>query len=462
MSRLPIRVKLTIAFAVATAAVLLLAAAFVYLRVSGELNDSIDEGLLNRAHVLQQAVEDAPPGQVELGTREDPEDGFSLVLDADGGLVDSTSAEVTAAALAPLADVSRTAGSGTDIGTVPGLDGQARVIVRGVGGDSDSGYEVVAASSTEDRDQTLAGLLTTFLIAAPIALLLASGAGYLLAGIAMRPVERMRRQAAEITLERSGEQLSLPLAHDEIHRLGETLNEMLTRIETSLERERSFVADASHELRTPLAIVRGELELGLRPGRDQAEIEAAMRSAEEEIERLQRLTDNLLTLARADDGRLLLELQSVSIPELLSRVGDRFMPAAEQAARGLTVDPGSSGTAELDPARIEVALGNLLENALRHGGGDIALAAREEGAWVIFEVSDVGPGMDDEFAARAFERFARAEAGRTAPGHGLGLAIVKAIAESHGGAVEIDQSAFGARVILRVPRGRADTGGAAV
>ena len=133
MSRLPIRVKLTIAFAVAMAAVLVLAGAFVYLRVHGELNDSIDEGLLNRAEKLDEAVAGGAPEGIELGTREDPEDSFSLVVAPDGKLVDSTSAgDHDCGAGAARGSYPAPPGGGTDVGTMPGLDGQARVVARNV------------------------------------------------------------------------------------------------------------------------------------------------------------------------------------------------------------------------------------------------------------------------------------------------------------------------------------------
>ena len=148
--------------------------------------------------------------------------------------------------------------------TVEGVEGQTRILAQ----PADSGpseYIVVVGASTGDREEALAGLAGAFLVGAPIALLLASGLGYLLAGRALAPVEAMRRRAAEITLERSGERLPLPKADDEIHDLGATLNTMLDRIEASLDRERVFVADASHELRTPLAILRTELGAGRAP-----------------------------------------------------------------------------------------------------------------------------------------------------------------------------------------------------
>lgn len=453
MSRLPIRVRLTLAFAIATAGVLALAGGFVYLRVSNELNDSIDEGLQTRVGVLATRIADVPPGRIELGTSEDPEDSFSQIIGPDGAVVDSTSPSLVDSVLAPEELTSaRNEEVGVDVGPLPGVDGDARLLTRAVERDGER-FVAVAGVATQDRDQTLAGLAKTFAIAAPLALLLASAAGYGLATVAMRPVERMRRQAGEITLERTGERLPLPASRDEINRLGRTLNDMLERIEGSFERERSFVADASHELRTPLAILRSELELGKRPDRDLDETRAAIESAEQEVERLQGLTDDLLTLARSDASSLQLEREPVDVAAMLDRLRSRFEPRAALADRPIVIGAASPALAELDAARVEGALGNLLENALRHGAGTVTLSAREEGDAVAFEVADEGDGFPEDFAERAFERFARAESGRTTTGYGLGLAIVSAVARAHGGSVGIDPTGFGATVVLRIPKG---------
>lgn len=431
---------------------LALAATFVYLRVSQELNDSIDETLSNRTDVLIGELASTSASEVELGMGEDPEDNFSQIIRSDGLVVDSTSPSLTESVLDPNSLASVSDGEvGFDVGQLPGVDGDARLLARPAEGGEER-FVVVAGAATQDRDETLAGLVTTFLIAAPLALLIASAAGYALASVAMRPVERMRRQAGAITLERSGERLPLPTSRDEIHRLGRTLNEMLSRIEDSLDRERSFVADASHELRTPLAVLRSELELGLRPDRDLTEARVAMISAQEEVDRLQRLTDDLLALARSDDARLPIDRTATSVPELLEAIRARFAPRAEAAGRGLTIGAATPATAELDLLRVEGALGNLVENALRHGKGEIAVASRSEDTAVVFEVSDEGSGFPEDFAGVAFDRFARAEGGRTTPGHGLGLAIVKAVAEAHGGTAAIDSTAFGAKVVMRIPQ----------
>ena len=174
---------------------------------------------------------------------------------------------------------------------------------------------IVAGASTGDRDEALAGIAGAFAIGAPLALLVASGLGYLLATARWRRSTHMRSKADEITLERSGERLPLPRAEDEIHRLGETLNRMLDRIEASLERQRVFVADASHELRTPLAVLRAELELADRSHRTREELEAALRSAVEEVDRLSRLAEDLLVVARSDQGELPIKRERVDLDE---------------------------------------------------------------------------------------------------------------------------------------------------
>jgi signal transduction histidine kinase len=232
---------------------------------------------------------------------------------------------------------------------------------------------------------------------------------------------------------------------------------MLARIESSIERERAFVADAGHELRTPLAILRSELELGLRPDRDREEARAAMRSAIDEASRLEILANDLLTLARSDAARLLIERCPVTIAELLAATRARFAGRGEAAGRTIDVEAPPALVRNLDRDRIEAALGNLVENSLRHGDGTITLGGRAAGEMLELSVADEGPGFPPGFDERAFERFSRAEAGRTMAGTGLGLAIVKAIVEAHGGAaVAANAEPHGAIVTLRLPSGAAE------
>jgi signal transduction histidine kinase len=212
-----------------------------------------------------------------------------------------------------------------------------------------------------------------------------------------------------------------------------TLNEMLARLESAFERERRFVADASHELRTPLALLRTELEVALRRPRPREELTAALRSAAEETERLVRLAEDLLLIARADEGALPIRPEVTPAVELLERVRGRFAARAAALGRELDVTPSNGLVVDADPARVEQALGNLVDNALQHGAGAVTLFARRIDDSVELHVTDEGGGFPPEFVERAFDRFSRADDARSERGSGLGLSIVTLIASAHGG-----------------------------
>ena len=446
LGRLSIRAKLTVAFAAALILVLALAGLFVYLRVSSGLTEAIDDSLQARASdvaaVVARGEEDEADDRRQSlsGGLFGGEEGFSQILTPGGRVVASTLPPGAGPALDP-EQLDRAAGERIVVEgrEVPGVEGEARVLGEPASS-PDGKVVVVAGASTDDRSEALAGIASAFAIGAPLALLVASGLGYLLAARSLAPVEAMRRRASGITLERSGERLPLPRAEDEIHRLGETLNTMLDRIEAVLERERVFVADASHELRTPLATLRTELELALRSERSSEELRAALRSAAEEVDRLSQLAEDLLVIARSDQGRLPIAREPIELSVLLERVRKRFEDRARERGREIVVAAPSSLRAELDGLRIEQALGNLVENALRHGGGEVSLSARRDDGSAVLEVSDHGPGFPDGFEAEAFDRFTRAGDGRTGGGAGLGLAIVRAIATAHGGGVVVAAS----------------------
>jgi signal transduction histidine kinase len=455
MSRLPIRVRMTAAFALAMVIVLAATALFAYVRLEGDLDEAIDTGLRSRSDDVAALIRGSETGlgAGRVGRLAESEESFVQVLRPDGSFVDGTT-PTRVSALRP-EDVQNAFRAPILVErSVAGVDATARMLARPVA--TPEGFRVVVAgASLEDRNDTLSGLLRSFLIGGPIAVLLASGIGYLLASAGFAPVEAMRRRAEQISLTRGGERLPLPAAQDEIRRLGETLNEMLARLAASFERERRFVADASHELRTPLATLKTELEAAIRSEGDTENVREALVAALEETDQLAQLAEDLLVIAQAADGRLPVRFEQVEVRELLERTRHRFADRAHEQGRDISVDAPSGLTASIDPLRGRQALGNLIDNALRHGGGDIRLAARKEGADVEFEVSDTGPGFADDMVPRAFERFARGDGARTrggGAGAGLGLAIVRTIAEAHGGTATIaESSAAGATVRLRIP-----------
>jgi signal transduction histidine kinase len=312
----------------------------------------------------------------------------------------------------------------------------------------------------ETRDGALATLRTELLVGGPTALLIASLIGYLIAAAALRPVERMRKRAAAISANRLSERLPVAPSQDEVARLGETLNEMLGRLETAVERERSFVADASHELRTPLAHLRAEVELALESPRKKDELETALRSVANESDRLSQLAEALLLLARLDKGTVPIRRDAVELDELLDGVALRFERRAREAGRTIESD-GGGGHARVDRLRIEQALGNLIDNALRHGAGAIHVSALQHGDWLELHVTDEGNGFPADFAPKAFERFSRADQSRGSGGAGLGLSIVAAVTLAHGGtATTANRPGGGGDVSIRVPNPIGDRDGA--
>jgi signal transduction histidine kinase len=261
----------------------------------------------------------------------------------------------------------------------------------------------------------------------------------------------MRRRASAVSATAPG-RLPVPPSRDEISRLATTLNEMLERLETSFEHERRFVADASHELRTPLALLRTEIEVTLRRPRSAAELETTLRSAAEETERLSRLAEDLLLIARADSGSLPIRREPVAAEDVLARVAARYAGAGSQAGRSVVAEE-TGVVLEADPDRLVQALGNLVDNALAHGAGSVTLFAYERGDAVELHVADDGKGFPDEFLPRAFDRFSRADEARGRGGTGLGLSIVDLIATAHGGSAGAsNRSGGGADVWVSLPR----------
>ncbi len=426
---MPVRIRLTLAFTAVMAVVLLAVGLFVYSRVGSDLEAALDNSLRSRADDLAAVAGDpgfGAPDQDRLVARDE---SLAQVIGRDGSVV-YASPGFRERPLLSAGELARASRGPVFVNrdSVAGFDERVRLLAR----PTDSRVVVVGATR-EDRDEALASLGTVLLTGGPIALLLAALAGYWLASAALRPVGAMRGEAAEISRLGSGRRLPVPPAGDELSKLGGTLNEMLERLERSAERERGFVASASHELRTPLALLKAELELALREGRSAEELRAAVASAASESDRLVQLAEDLLVLARADEGKLPVRPERLDAGELLHTTARRFEARAGEAGRELRVEPTDGLALHADRLRAEQALANLVDNALRHGEGAIELAAEPGEGGVRLHVRDRGPGFDSSLDGHAFERFTRGDRARSRGGTGLGLAIVEAIARSHGG-----------------------------
>jgi two-component system OmpR family sensor kinase len=435
MSRLPIRIRVTAAFAVAMAAVLAGTGLFLYLRLSSHLALALDRELRVRAQDLATLIRD-PHASLESDSASrlvEHGESYAQLVVPTGNVVDATRPLGRAQLLTPpQLEAARRAPIYVDERSIPGLDEPSRVLATSVRRGAEPLVLVVGATR-QDRAETLASLRDELLIAGPIALLLASGVGYLLAGLSLRPVESMRRRAAAISAETPGERLPVPRTGDEVERLGTTLNEMLGRLQSALARERDFVADAGHELRTPLSLVRTELELALRQAGSIDELRAAVRRSSEEVDRLTQLAEDLLLIARSDRGRLPLQLERLRVADLFESVCSRVEWRAH-AEQKTVLAAGADGTrVRGDRLRLEQAITNMVDNAFRYGGELIRLDAERVDDELRLHVRDDGHGFPDEFIGRAFDRFSRADGARGRGGAGLGLAIVRTIAEAHGG-----------------------------
>jgi heavy metal sensor kinase len=441
MSRVPLRVRLTLVFAVALALVLASGGFVLQQRLGTSLDRTIDQGLRARATDVAALVQ-----QADLRDSPAASAGITQVLNLRGKIFDATPSLRRKPMLTP-AQVSGARHRPLIVQRVSVNGDPTRLFARLIRG-QDEPFVVVVGASLRARDQALIQLRRELLVGGPIALLLASLVGYLVAAAALRPVERMRARAADISTHDLSERLPVPPARDEIGALGTTLNSLLDRVEAAMRRERRFVADASHELRTPLALLRAEIELALEAPRSDDDMRDALRSVGEETDRLSQLAEDMLLLARLDEGKLRLRTEPLELAPLFEGVASRFERRAADAGRAIEWD--SRGLwIDGDRLRLEQALGNLVENALRHGQGTIRLFGVEGDDMARIHVTDEGAGFPEGFGERAFERFSRADGARSGAGAGLGLSIVRAVAEAHGGGAEVG---VGADVWVSVPK----------
>ncbi len=434
LNRLSLRVRLTVAFAGAAAVLLTGIGTFLVLRVQSGLDAELDHALRLRAGELAEAAADLPRARAIIDAAGQP----AQVLSTDGRVLVSNRGKGANPLVGP---VHIAAARRAEVRF------QVRERTRILGRPAGRGRIVAVAASMLQREHTLETLLGVLLIGLPIALLLASAAGYAVAAGALRPVERMRRRAAEISDVTSGARLPLPEAEDELRRLGETLNDMLDRLDAAARNEREFLATASHELRTPLAILKAEIEVALHPDSEPGDWRFALVSAGEETDRLARLAEDLLLIARGEERSAPRALEEVPLAALVARVVERS--GAEEVER--SVDPGLRVLAEADA--LERALTNLIDNARRHGAVPIHVSARADGDFVELHVADHGDGFAPDYLPRAFERFSRPWGAR-GPGAGLGLALVEAVALAHGGTAGAANAGPGADVWLTLPRAR--------
>lgn len=309
-------------------------------------------------------------------------------------------------------------------------------------------YSLAVLQSLHSQKEMMEDIRDTFLWAIPVALLLASVGGYLLARKSLAPIAAMALQARSMGAANLNRRLAIANERDELGQLAQTFNQLLGRLEASFEQQRRFMADASHELRTPVAILRGEAEVTLsKPQRSPEEYRQTLSTLREESQRLAHIIEDLFTLARADAGQYPLTLREAYLDEVASAALLRARSLA--LARNITLLPAIESDLPIraDEALLGRMLLNLLDNAIKYSplGSSVALTCRREGNCYVLSVCDNGPGIPAELQPRIFERFFRADKARSrgegeTGGAGLGLSIARWIVEAHQGQLALTRS----------------------
>jgi len=457
LDRVPIRLKLALTFAGMMIVLFGVLSLLLYLQFAAGLDAGINSTLETRAADLTSVAGESdqwlyahpelPPGS----------DGFAQIVDSQGQVLASTPGHGEVSLLGPTA-------LAVALHRRVNINQGKRVQLLAYRASRSTRNVLVVGVSTADRDSALDSLQRLLFIGGPIALLIACFAGYIVAAKALGPVETMRKRAAAMCGFGSDERLPVPPARDEIQRLGETLNEMLARLEEVVERGHAFVAGASHELRTPLTILQLELDEALSGDRSEEELRAAIGSAREEVRRLTSLAEDLLVIAQSDDQRLPIVSERFEVHRAMRVIAERYAHLDGLVGRKVTIEQEREVFVEADVARLDQALSNMVHNALRFGEGSVVMRANRRADGVELHVFDRGPGFAPEFLPHAFERFSRADPARSRGGTGLGLAIVRAIAEAHGGRAQAEnRPRGGAHVWLTLPAvaGSARAGAAA-
>jgi signal transduction histidine kinase len=497
--RLPIRVRLTAWYTAVLAVIIAVVGSFVVLQFRSDMKAGIDHDLTRTWRPLaQEYTVEGLMGYAGYTRAVLPRHGAAQVYDSGGRLL-ATSGDQDAHGIiaSPQERAAALAGRTLLITVTLGPEGEPYrafvAPVRRLG----QRHVLAVAEPLAPIEESVERVVALVLVTVPVGLLLAALGGWWLARKALRPVGRMTSKADKIGIDHLSERIAVPRAPDELAHLAVTLNAMLDRLEHGVAEQQRFIAHASHELRTPLAVMRAELDVNLR-GDVSGPSRAVLESTREEVDRMSRIVENLLTLANVDEGQLQLLTRPLDLRDEVDAAVRSLAPAA--AAKGLDLRAGGGGVdgggsvgggggvdggdpvdgrggvdgavgradavgvgdrggvgdpvdgrepvdggpviVEADTHRVHQVLVNFIENAIKYtpAGGEVRVSAWRRGDEAGVTVSDTGPGIPAAARAQVFERFFRVDGARrrTSGGSGLGLAICREIAEAHGGRVWVE------------------------
>jgi len=435
-----IRVRTTVAAALVVGVALAIG--------SGVLVLVLRSSLAGQARTTAAVRADRIVGLLEAGATPqglvlaDEEDWLAQVVDAQGRVVAATPRLRGAPAFAQLAP-----GESATAARLPASDGCPCLIVASA--TPDGRYRVLVAQTLDPVTEGTTTLAWALAIGVPLLVGLVALTTWRVVGRTLAPVESIRGRVAEISDRDLDQRVPQPAGTDEVARLAATMNQMLDRLQAAQDRQRRFVTDASHELRNPIAAMRHELEM-LIAEPEPADVRRAAEDLLADNVRLQHLVEDLLQLARADEGRLVQVREQVDVDDLVLAEARRL-----RAAASVTVDASGIGAGRVvgDPNQLGRMVRNLLDNAQRHAASRVSVGVSQQGGLVVVDVGNDGPAIAPEDRALVFQRFARLDGARARDdgGSGLGLAIVAETAAAHGGSVRVDESGGHTHFVVSLP-----------
>ncbi len=446
---LPIKWKLTLWYGLILASILIVFSSGVYVYFKNSLQKSIDAKIKSLGDVISSSITDSHNvtvfGNFErylenvLGKK--PKGKFIQIMDRTGRIGAKMNDIETETLPSSFGTLERALKGEIVYETIERVSPRLRMVTIPIMDNDKVSSIIQVGTSLEDFDETMKKLLLIMLISIPTSISVTIICGYFLAKKALRPVDQIRKAAVKISSRNLDERIDVKGRRDELSRLAQTFNEMISRLKDSFQRINQFSIDVSHELKTPLTILKGETEVALRKDRDSNDYKRILSSNLEEIDRMSNIIDDLLLLSKADSREIKLNLEDVALRDLVADVCVDMKIFADNKEIELAVNELADVKFKGDELKLRRMLMNIVENGIKYTprGGKIEIMSYINNGYVSIDVKDNGNGIPEEDIKFIFDRFYRGDKSRKREsGSGLGLSISKWIAEAHQGVIEVN------------------------
>jgi heavy metal sensor kinase len=459
----PIKWKLTIWYGGILALILVIFSSTVYIYFKNSLEESIDVKIKSIAEVLASSMTEEHGGNVfgnferylESVLGKKPKGKFIQIIDSSGKIGAKMNDIETDAIPVRFNTMERALKGETVYETIEDANPRLRRLTMPILDNKKITSIVQVGSSLADFDETMKKLLIIMIIGIPTSLSVIIIVGYFMAKKSLKPVDQIRKAAVKISSSNLDERIDIKGRKDELGRLAETFNAMIARLKDSFQRINQFSIDVSHELKTPLTILKGETEVVLRKDRDNEEYKILLQSNLEEIDRMARIIDDLLLLSKADSKDMKLNIENISLRDLVAEVCMNMKIFADNKEIALVVDELADVRLIGDELKLRRMLWNIMENGIKYTpkGGVVNVSSYTNNGYICINVKDNGMGITGDDIKYIFDRFYRADRSRKREsGSGLGLSISKWIAEAHKGTIEVaSQPSKGSQFLIKLP-----------